>query len=248
MMRPTTSSASKVLDKPPTPPRERAKSTTRPQTRDSMGSHKEHEGLKGSPSTKKLPLLPKLAKFDPPKIAKEDTEQAAIVVGSEGGDSLASSTATEVEAPVLSDTIIEEEPAVKSSAPESAASETSPIAEAETLIPAGDSTASEEKESVTSVPAEDTPAAKDDAEVIPEELPTDSETVEPLQEPENLSVEKETPTPVDPIVEDVPASEPLSAVNDSKVESVDILEAGETQAEAMDDEGKIEDPVKATES
>jgi hypothetical protein len=53
MMRPTTSSASKTTEKIVTPPR--AKTTTRPTTREGPASHKPHQGLKGSPSAKKLP-------------------------------------------------------------------------------------------------------------------------------------------------------------------------------------------------
>jgi hypothetical protein len=53
MMRPTTSSASKTIEKVITPPR--ARTNTRPTTREGPAGHKPHQGLKGSPSTKKLP-------------------------------------------------------------------------------------------------------------------------------------------------------------------------------------------------
>lgn len=60
MMRPTTSSASKTIEKIITPPR--AKIHTRPTTREGPVGHKPHQGLKGSPSTKKLPPAAKETK------------------------------------------------------------------------------------------------------------------------------------------------------------------------------------------
>jgi len=60
MMRPTTSSASKTTEKVITPPR--ARTNTRPTTREGPVGHKPHQGLKGSPSTKKLPAAAKETK------------------------------------------------------------------------------------------------------------------------------------------------------------------------------------------
>ena len=70
MMRPTTSSASKTTEKIITPPR--AKTNTRPTTRDGPADHKSHQGLKGSPSTKKLPAVAKETKKEGLNAAHSD--------------------------------------------------------------------------------------------------------------------------------------------------------------------------------
>lgn len=83
MMRPTTSSASKTYDKAVTPPR--SKSSTRPTTRDGPGHHKTLEGYKGSPPTKKHPVVPKAPKVQntkeeaPHSIKYSEPENSTIV-------------------------------------------------------------------------------------------------------------------------------------------------------------------------
>jgi hypothetical protein len=67
MMKPTTSSASKTAEKVTTPPHK--STTSRPTTREGPGHHKQHEGLTGSPSSKKVPPLPKIHGDEEPKTA-----------------------------------------------------------------------------------------------------------------------------------------------------------------------------------
>jgi hypothetical protein len=89
MMRPTTSSASKTTEKIITPPR--AKTTTRPTTREGPASHKPHQGLKGSPSTKKLPSAAKEIKKEGSSAAHSGEREGPIA--STGGSNQAEQAA-----------------------------------------------------------------------------------------------------------------------------------------------------------
>jgi hypothetical protein len=77
MMRPTTSSASKTTEKIITPPR--VKTHTRPTTREGPIGHKPHQGLKGSPSTKRLPPAAKETKSEGPNVAHSGEVEGATV-------------------------------------------------------------------------------------------------------------------------------------------------------------------------
>ena len=93
MMRPTTSSASKTTEKIITPPR--AKTNTRPTTREGPVGHKPHQGLKGSPSTKKLPAAAKEIQREGLNAAHSGEVEG--IVASASGISQAEPTHTEKE-------------------------------------------------------------------------------------------------------------------------------------------------------
>jgi hypothetical protein len=82
MMRPTTSSASKTTEKIITPPR--TKAHTRPTTREGPVGHKPHQGLKGSPLTKRLPAATKENKKEEGLMTAHSGEVEGIAASTSG--------------------------------------------------------------------------------------------------------------------------------------------------------------------
>lgn len=232
MMRPTTSSASKTTEKIVTPPR--AKPSTRPTTREGPGAHKLHQGLKGSPSTNKLPLATK-------ETRKEG--QSTVLTGKMEGPAVAAvgSTQTEPAPPAKAGTPVpnttEGGLAAASSTENKSAEQTS--AKEETTVEAGPTTATESTADADQ---------KVEQEIIAKEAKPSVEAAKSVDtEPgaANLVIPEEPGNTASKFVELNANSEEPIVSDEPEVDACEDHTATKVVSEQSEEEQKAEDTVTA---